>query len=192
MTMIRTLLAGACLTAGLSAGAAALAADAKSPPPPCSGEAYKALDFWTGEWTAILPAGAPLPSGGVAETDVAAAAAAVSPILDGCVYLEEWDSVPFANGQVSRGKGFHRYDSASGQWRQIWVSNSGRENISIGTPFEGGMRYASERPGADGAVTLSRQTIVPMADGAVRNYSETSADSGKTWTMSYDFIYRRK
>lgn len=184
----------------LAASSISIAAHAaESTPPatpaaasPCADAAYHALDFWSGAWTAIIPAGGPLPSGAAAPSDVVAAAAKVAPILDGCAYLEEWDSEPFGNGQVSRGKGFHRYDAASGKWRQVWVDNSGRENISVGEPVAGGVRYLSERKNAKGEMVLSRQTIAPLPDGKVRNYAETSADGGKTWALSYDFHYQHK
>jgi hypothetical protein len=181
------------LLAASSISVAAHAADsATKPAGPCADAAYHALDFWSGSWTAIIPAGGPLPSGAAAETDVAAAAAKVERIVDGCAYLEHWDSEPFGDGQVSRGKGFHRYDAATGKWRQLWINNSGKENLSIGEPFEGGVRYTSERTGPNGETVINRQTIAPLADGTVRNSSDSSADGGKTWAPSYEFIYQRK
>ena len=34
-------------------------------------------------------------------------------------------------------------------------------------------------------------TYTPAGDGAVRQFGETSDDGGKTWSPSFDFIYRQ-
>lgn len=188
---IRLLAASA--AAVLATPAAFTAAPAyAAPAEACSDAEYHALDFWVGEWKAYIPAGQTMQNGEVAKEDKLVAEASVTSILDGCDYLETWDSVPVGDGTVYRGKGFHRYDSKSGKWRQFWIANNGNENISVGGPTDsGGVFYTSERTGPKGSV-LVKQIIEPADDGAVWNHAQISADDGKTWAPSYRFLYRRK
>ncbi|MBI1366513.1 MAG: DUF1579 domain-containing protein [Alphaproteobacteria bacterium] len=184
----------ACCAAFILPHAAGAASGAPpAPPPPCADAEHHALDFWLGEWNAYIPAGQKLQNGGTAESDILAAEASVSSILDGCGYLETWDSKPLANGTIYRGKGFHHYDAKSGTWRQFWIANNGKDNLSVGGPTQdGGVQYTSEQVGPNGGRMIVRQTIEPAGDGAVWNRSEMSTDGGKTWTMAYKFLYRRK
>lgn len=184
----------------LGFGAARMPSNAEEPtksspaprPLACTGAKYHYLDFWLGDWTAFIPAGGPLPDGTRTETEIQAANARVEAIVDGCGYLEHWDSVPLRNGHINRGKGIHRYDSQLNRWCQLWISNSGKENTSVGQPFEGGVRYVSKNAESGDKSVRERQTIVPLPDGNVRNYGESSVDEGKTWSVNYDFVYRRK
>jgi hypothetical protein len=173
--------------------ASVLGAPSSAPPDPCAGAEYHALDFWVGDWNAYIPAGKTMQNGEVAKEDILAARASVTSILDGCDYLETWDSVPHGNGAIYRGKGFHHYDARSGTWRQFWIANNGNDNLSIGGPTEsGGVSYTSERADPNGGSALVRQTIEPAGEGAVWNRAEISTDGGKTWTPSYRFLYRRR
>lgn len=149
-------------------------------------------DFWTGAWTASIPAGGALPGGTVATAPVKAADASFRPLFTdpgSCTYLERWDTVPMADGKPRRGVGVHRYDRETRAWSQLWIDNAGAESTSAGQDFERGVRYTPTVPPADGA--RRRQTIVPMPGGTVRNYGEASRDNGQTWQVEFDFTYTR-
>ena len=45
-------------------------------------------------------------------------------------------------------------------------------------------------PGAPDPV-FNRMTFTVNADGSVRQFGEASSDRGATWTVRYDFTYRR-
>ena len=46
-------------------------------------------------------------------------------------------------------------------------------------------------PDAAGRPRTVRMTYTPEADGAVRQVAEASYDSGTSWTLDFDYTYRR-
>lgn len=127
----------------------------------------KQFDFWIGEWEVTLPNGKP------------AGVNTIVPVANGRGLLENWTG---ASG--GGGKSLNAYHAVKRQWQQYWVG-------SDGTVLElvGGLN-------AQGAMVLSdaanRITWTPNADGTVRQFWETTKDGGKTWTVAFDGLYRRK
>jgi len=142
--------------------------------PGCSDEAYRQFDFWVGKWEVTNPAGRVVGSN------------RITPILGGCVLLEEWQSA----GQHS-GKSFNIYDAARSVWHQTWVDTSG-----LLLELEGGLEGESmvlqgTRPGPDGEV-LHRITWRPLDGGDVRQTWDTSTDGGASWSSQFNGLYSRK
>src|SRR5689334_10792702 len=82
------------------------AADGKSP---CAESAYRAFDFWAGNWDVFEIGG----QSKIAE-------AHIDPILDGCVLREDYQQFDGHHGQS-----FTIYDAARHVWHQSWVTNRG-------------------------------------------------------------------
>lgn len=76
---------------------------AQLPPGPCAQDSiYRQFDFWVGEWEAYNLKGQK------------AGDSKISIILDSCVILEEWTSMPGSNGFVYKGKSFNTYNAITG------------------------------------------------------------------------------
>lgn len=104
--------AAAGLAAMLAGPAIAQQAAAPPPPPPspqappsCDSDAYRAFDFWVGEWEVRQPDG----SGNSHNS--------IQPINRGCALLEN-----YSMGGVSAGQSYNFYDSVRGTWSQLWLS----------------------------------------------------------------------
>ena len=140
----------------------------------CLSSQARQFDFWAGEWDVFGPRGR------------SAGTNAVLPIAGGCVLFENWSGA----GGVD-GKSFNFVDSATGEWRQVWVSAGG--NLDLRGKWENGhLRLIGENTGANGAKHLQRITWTPRIDGAVRQHWEQSGDGGATWVTAFDGLYLRR
>jgi tetratricopeptide (TPR) repeat protein len=135
---------------------------------------YRQLDFWVGEWDVYAG------KQKVGESSVQL-------ILKDCVVFENWRGL-----QGGSGKSFNKYNNATKEWEQFWVSDSGSTNYFQGTLVDTSMRYKLEMPGPNGGTLMRHLTFTPLEGGKVRQLSEGSTDGGKTWTTEYDFVYVKK
>lgn len=149
---------------------------------PCSGNEFRRLDFWVGEWEAFGLKGAK------------AGDSRISIILDSCVVLEEWTSANLQQGLRYAGKSFNSYNAVSKQWQQTWTDNTGNTTEYLrGEGTEGKVVfYADKVPGPDGKSFLRRLSFTRLEADKVRQLGERSDDGGKTWSTEYDLEYRRK
>jgi hypothetical protein len=157
--------------------AQAAAAQAAAPPaPPCTAEAFRAFDFWVGDWD-VYPAG----------KDTLIAHSKIERLYSGCAIRENWMPLRGAGGGSLSG-----YDPKSGHWHQTWIGSAPGVIQFDGGPADGRMvltgAWAGSGPkGEDG---LTRMTYSRVENGAVRQFGEFSGDGGKTWQPTFDFIYR--
>ena len=144
---------------------------------PCQSRAESHLfDFWIGEWDVTTPQGQP------------AGRSSVQQILSQCVIFENW-----TDRQGGLGKSFNAYNVDYNMWQQFWTDQYGRVTEyreSERTP-EGGLRFLAHQ-GAPPHQSLIRMTFTPIDAKTVRQFGESSTDSGKTWTTSFDLYYRRR
>jgi len=138
---------------------------------------YAQFDFWVGEWD-VRPAGAP--------ESAPPASSVITKILDGCVVLESWA------GQT-RGQSFNIFDKTERKWHQTWVDTTGGLHEYWGVRNGEAMDFAGQVAEAPGQVRIpTRMTFTRQGPDRVRQFSESSADGGKTWVPNYDFIYTRR
>ncbi|WP_370187965.1 hypothetical protein [Qipengyuania sp.] len=167
------------ITAALALVLAQAAAPATPPPAPpkCEGEAYAAFDFWVGEWEVF-------PSGGEQKV----ADSRIEKVSAGCAIRETW--MPL---QGRGGSSLSAYDPSDGAWHQLWVGGVPGRVFFDGGPVDGAMVLTGYwGKDAQGHPSLVRMTYTLEADGSVRQYGQASSDHGRSWSDSFDLIYRRK
>ena len=145
-----------------------------APPPACLSAEYRQFDFWVGTWDVFLPNGQQ------------AGENRIEPISAGCALLENWSG----RGGFT-GKSLNIYDRDDKRWHQTWVDSSGGLLMIAGSLVDKRMVLSSEGSGAVGSVQ-QRITWTPNDDGSVRQFWESSADAGKTWTVQFDGKYVRR
>jgi hypothetical protein len=156
--------------------ATATVAAEPSPLRPCEADpASRRLDFWVGSWTVYGPGG---------ERD---GRNLIEKILAGCALVENWTDAAGWEGKSL----FYRVD-ATGEWKQVWVTDSGpMKEKSLVREFTGpGVRFQGV-VSRNGKSILDRTTLTPLPDGRVRQLIEQSADGGATWHTAYDGLYVR-
>jgi hypothetical protein len=90
------------------------------------------------------------------------------------------------------GHSFNLYNRHAKLWQQIWVDSRG-QRIDFQGSFSGDrMTYEGPFKSAEGKEVLSRMIFVKLPDQQVRQLWEQSSDSGKTWKVLFDGLYRRK
>lgn len=143
---------------------------------PCEYDArFRQFDFWIGEWNVQSSQGHP------AGTNI------IQKIENGCILLENWTGTAGPTG-----KSVNFFDAHLGKWRQTWISSAGSISEFAGA-FQGdAMRFEGETHTRAGEKILRRLTFYKLAPDRVRQLSEASTDAGKTWSVSYDFIYLKK
>ena len=153
------------------------------PPGPClTDKVYRQFDFWIGNWEAFNPKGKK------------AGDSKISLILDSCIILEEWTSVPVPGGLVYKGKSFNTYNASTKQWEQNWVDNvGGNTHYSFGKYDNMKIIFQTDpvQFSKDSIVT-SKLTFFNLGPDKVRQLGEISKDNGQTWITQYDLEYRRK
>ncbi|HYV97758.1 MAG TPA: tetratricopeptide repeat protein [Gemmatimonadaceae bacterium] len=148
---------------------------------PCMHNArFREFDFWIGDWD-VRPTGQP-PAGPPARNTVT---------LDdnSCVITEHWTAPSGSEGQS-----FNIFDRSYGVWRQTWVDNVGGQHDYRGSLKDGNMVFVGDTPmpnGQPGRVP-TRLTFFHISKDSVRQFSEISPDSGRTWQVSYDLTYVRR
>lgn len=148
----------------------------------CTNKNCRAFDFWIGDWEAFATNGNK------------AGDSKISLILDSCVILEEWTSAGQQKGFVFKGKSFNTYNSASKQWQQTWVDNTGNTTEFLrGSASDGQIIfYADKVISNEGKSFMRRLTFTKITTDKIRQLGEMSNDDGLTWTIEYDLEYRRK
>lgn len=168
----------------LATASPAATAQSESPEkvPVCrTGQTAGALDFWLGRWTVRN------------EEDQVVGHNRIERALDGCAIFEHWTSA--LGGQ---GKSLFYYNAKDDQWRQVWVTSDTTKHYGlkhkelIDVLEDGSVRFQGKSVLPDGRHYLDRTTLIPRADGTVRQIIEISLDGGKNWRRQFDAIYEKK
>lgn len=144
---------------------------ARNDAPTASEAGFRTFDFWVGSWEART------------EDGVLQGHNRIEPVLGGAAIVERWTGVT-----GFQGTSLNRYDRRTGTWRQTWVDDQGDiVEFENGVATDGRVVFTASD--ADGG--LRRLTFEDRGSDAFRQVSEQSADGGRTWTIEYDFRYRR-
>ena len=144
---------------------------------PCEhDEAFRAFDFWVGDWDVHTPAG-----------DVAGHNT-IRRAQRGCVLIENWTSVSGVTGTS-----INYLDKSSGEWVQVWNSEAGSQiHIRGGMTDEGMLLVGQLHNVASGTTFPFRGLWTLLDDGRVRQYFEQSLDGGQTWSAWFEGFYTRQ
>ena len=148
---------------------------------PCeSNPAYRAFDFWIGEWDVTSAA-----------NPASKSESSIQKLVEGCAILENWYGGGKQAGPGTTGKSMNYFSPATGKWRQVWVSDTGAIGEYEGEFRDGAMRLQRDFVQA-GVNTKGRMTFTPLEADKVRQLMEQSIDGGKTWATQFDGLYIRK
>ncbi len=182
-TNVSQAIVGACLIVAGSAEAsdaqaspATLPTNAAVAPQGCSSPESRQFDFWVGRWN-VYPSAHP---------DQQVAISLIENLYSGCAIRENW--MPLKGGG---GGSLNSYVPGEAKWKQTWIDDSGSRADFIGGWNGAAMVLEGEWPQPEHPHQRTRMTYTPHPDGSVEQAGESSDDGGKTWTASFDFIYRR-
>jgi hypothetical protein len=135
------------------------------------------FDFWIGAWDVY-----------VTGTNSRVGNSLIQSISGGCAILENWQSA------VSEGKSLNFIDDSTHKWKQVWIGSypNGKQDFVNGEYKDSVMRFAFVTRDPQGNAVLGKFSFFNQGPDQVRQLNETSTDDGKTWTVSYDFTYKRK
>lgn len=144
---------------------------------PCEHDgAFAEFDFWIGEWDVHVAGGAIAGSNSIRREE------------RGCVLMEKWIS---AGG--GSGSSINYVDKVTGEWVQVWNSESGSQiNIRGGMSDDGMLLVGTIHYVANGTTLPFRGLWTALDDGRVRQYFEQSTDEGLNWTPWFEGFYTRK
>jgi tetratricopeptide (TPR) repeat protein len=145
---------------------------------PCSADPkQREFDFWIGEWDVFQNG-----------TSQLVGHSLVQKVSGECALLENWD----ASRGTGTGKSLNYFDALNNSWEQDWIgSMGGAQRYLNGVYKDSAMRFTYEAM-SNGKKITGNFIFYNMAPGKVRQYQDVSEDGGKTFTVSYDFIYIRK
>lgn len=153
-----------------SSSVTAVAPPAKSP---CIDPLYHQFDFWVGKWDVYGPKGRKI------------AQSLIEPVY-GCGIRENW--MPL-NGE--NGGSLSVYVPGQKRWEQFYFDTSGeRAYLQGGWTGERMVLnrvWDSDQKGRP----LNRMSYEIRPNGDVRQFGESSTDQGRTWSVTFDLLYRR-
>ncbi|MFN0177313.1 MAG: hypothetical protein ACKVZ0_00840 [Gemmatimonadales bacterium] len=152
---------------------ATLAAQGSNPPPKCDTAEHRQFDFWVGSWD-VTVGGQPAGRNDITVEE------------DGCILHERWKGSTGSTGQS-----FNFYSRVTKKWRQVWIDNGGNPLDLTGEYGSGKMALAGTTQTPRG-LAHQRLTFFKNDDGTVRQLWESSSDDGKTWSVAFDGLYRRR
>ncbi|MGH8105027.1 MAG: hypothetical protein ACREO1_08120 [Arenimonas sp.] len=147
-----------------------------TPPPACDSPESHQFDFWVGRWE-VFPANKP---------EQKVADSLIEKLYNGCAVRENW--MPLSGNS---GGSLNAYNATEKTWRQTWLDASATFADFKGSWNGTAMVLQGEWPQPGKPHQITRMTYTPHTDGSVQQMGETSDDEGKTWQVSFDFIYRR-
>jgi len=136
---------------------------------------YSEFDFWIGEWEVFNPQGQKVGENYIQK------------LMQGCLIQENWTS---ARG--SRGTSINYFDPAVNKWKQNWVDENGRVIWYVGEFKDYAMHFQGELIDPQGRVEQARVILELLPDGNVHHVIRHSKDSGSTWYIWFDGLYKRK
>jgi tetratricopeptide (TPR) repeat protein len=158
---------------------AELVAHAERNRAPCDYQAEsRQFDFWVGDWNVVTTHElTPVGRSHIERT------------IGNCVIWENWTSLG-ESGYT--GKSYNIYNTDAKRWEQFWVDNQGGMIYFRGYLVDTVMDFYTDAvPQPDGKSLTRRLRFYNLGADRVRQLSEGSADGGKTWTIEYDFTYKR-
>lgn len=174
MTWLKTISAG--LLAAVMTGGVAMAQD-ETPPPPCSSDEYRQLDFWVGHWDAMWLD---------AEGNELHGTNNITRELDGCMIFEQFDGNP---GGPLLGRSMSMYVGRLGVWKQVWMDNSGAYLPFTGGPEGDRFVLVMDRP-TEQAPHL-RMVWENISEDSFDWRWQASQDAGETWADQWHIMYTR-
>lgn len=139
----------------------------------CDDDAFRAFDFWLGEWRVSDAAGR---EGGRSH---------ISRISEGCALLEEW-----TNARGKTGTSLNMYDPGDGHWHQYWVGGDGTV-LRLAGGLEGDTMSMTGVTATDSGPILERIRWAPQPDGRVEQRWDQSSDDGASWATLFTGYYER-
>jgi hypothetical protein len=154
------------------------AADLELNRAPCKGgetaSLYRQLDFWLGDWKVVDKAG-----------DLVGTSH-VERILTGCALQETF------HGQGGgEGRTLSSWNPGLRRWEQYAIDGQGVPTFFTGGFVGGELQLRADAATRRGVPLKWRLTTSKLPGGRVRQLGETSTDTGRTWTVQYDFTYER-
>lgn len=135
---------------------------------------YRHFDFWLGEWDVYV-------NGNKVGENV------ITEAQGGCALHEN-----YTTGGNYAGQSINYYDPIGKKWHQHWVGSSGDVYNYLETKREEGLlQFESNFMGPNGQISLSRLTIKLNENGTVRQLFESSTNQGKTWSSTFDGMYKK-
>lgn len=143
----------------------------------CCTDDHKAFDFWIGTWEVTGANGA------------LAGANTIVKEQNGCLLRENWIG---ATGQFT-GTSLNYYNTATSQWEQLWIDNTGNPLKLKGNRIANQMILSSDpSEQADGNEYRNRITWTLNEDKTVRQLWEVLDMDGVVVTILFDGLYARK
>jgi hypothetical protein len=141
---------------------------------PCEQDpAFRAFDFWVGDWDVHLADGS------------LAGVNRITREQHGCILVEDWHS---ASGNT--GMSINYLDKANGEWVQVWNDAGGNQITIRGGPTESGMRLEGTIHYVTGDQTLPfRGLWTTLPDGRLRQFFEQADENGANWTPWFEGFY---
>lgn len=143
-------------------------------PPACETAEHKQFDFWVGEWDVYR-----------SDTNQLVARSLIEKLYGGCAVRENW--MPIGG---TGGGSLNSWRPAEKRWRQTWTDSGNNWNEYVGGIDGGLMVLTGSSAKAGGGAVPVRITYEPKPDGSVVQTGYQSADEGKTWSLTYQFVYR--
>lgn len=145
---------------------------------PCLSDPHrKQMDFWVGEWD-VYPNG----------SNSIVGKSSITKEDGGCVIIEHFESLL----APQTGHSINIYDPADSSWKQLYAGTGGRYQLYTNGIYKDSAMVFDYELTANGKTGKGHYILYNLGPDQFRQYQDISFDGGKTVTVYYDYIYRRK
>lgn len=144
------------------------------PPANCDTAEHRQFDFWVGKWDVYRP-----------DTNQLVAHSLIEKLYAGCAVRENW--MPIGG---TGGGSLNSWRASEKQWRQTWTDSGNNWTEYVGGIEGGLMILTGSSMKAAGTSAPVRMTYEAKSDGSVVQTGYQSVDGGRTWSLTYQFVYR--
>ena len=142
--------------------------------PSCDSAEHRQFDFWVGNWDVYRT-----------DTNQLVAHSLIEKLYGGCAVRENW--MPIGG---TGGGSLNSWRPGEKKWRQTWTDTGNNWNEYAGGIAGGLMVLTGSTTNAAGQSKPARITYEAKADGSVVQTGYQSGDQGKSWSLTYQFVYR--
>lgn len=135
------------------------------------------MNFWVGEWD-VYPNG----------SNSIVGKSAITKEDGGCVIIEHFESLV----SPQSGHSINFYDPKDSSWKQLYSGTGGANQLYVNGIYKDSAMVFDYETTINGKVGKGHYILYNQGPDQFRQYQDVSFDGGKTITVNYDFIYRRK
>jgi tetratricopeptide (TPR) repeat protein len=135
------------------------------------------MDFWVGEWDVYSK-----------EANSTIGKSSITKEDGGCVIIEHFESLV----SPQSGHSINFYDQKNSSWTQLYAGSDGGNQLYTNGIYKNSAMIFDYKTTLNEKTAIGHYILYNQGPNQFRQYQDISFDEGKTFSVNYDLIYKRK